>query len=549
MQNDLNNKWNHFRLVVQKSLEDSLSPEEIHFLRESLLVSAEARRYYIDYVTVHGSLFLISGEISNEKNDQGVTAINKALMDLSKYEKIAPATEITLKKPQGELLQHVEVPVTGYKQKLSKWNLISLTATAAAVVFFVLFVHFVPQKEIEVATLTDSINARWADTDTSMSKGTRFETNGDKYFLREGLTQLTFDNEAKVTFEGPVEFQILTEDQIKLYCGRLYATVPQGAIGFTVNTLCARIIDLGTEFGIEAAASGDTYLHVMKGRTTLIAGEKSDKVSMEVGKGVAKKVSALTSVISDITCNEELFVRAFNSKENIVWKGQKTLDLADIAGGGNGLGTGKTDMGIDPVTGNFSTILTYNQASTNEYHPVPSNPYIDGVFIPNGKTKQIISSQGHIFQECPVSSGYWYLSIINTVRILDLQAMQFEVNSNSSNAQCLLMHANMGITYDLQAMRSLFPHVKIVRFQSKFGIGKEMERPCNADFWILVDGKLKYQKTQVKEKKLFSVDIELTENDRFLTLITTDGQDPEGQDLAAIDSDWCMFADPVLVLE
>src|SRR4030042_7068556 len=100
MQNDLDHKWNHFSLIVQKSLENSLSPEEMQFLRESLLASAQARQYYIDCMTVHGSLFLISDEISSEKNDQGVNAINKALMDLSKYEKIAPATEITLEKPQ-----------------------------------------------------------------------------------------------------------------------------------------------------------------------------------------------------------------------------------------------------------------------------------------------------------------------------------------------------------------------------------------------------------------------------------------------------------------
>jgi hypothetical protein len=76
----------------------------------------------------------------------------------------------------------------------------------------------------------------------------------------------------------------------------------------------------------------------------------------------------------------------------------------------------------------------------------------------------------------------------------------------------------------------------------------------NADFWILVDGKIRHQKTQVKEKTLFSADIEISDKDRFLTLITTDGQDPEGRiwdnmPLTAIDSDWCMYADPGLILE
>ena len=40
----------------------------------------------------------------------------------------------------------------------------------------------------------------------------------------------------------------------------------------------------------------------------------------------------------------------------------------------------------------------------------------------------------------------------------------------------------------------------------------------------------------------------------ILTLVTTDGQDPEDRELgnlhlSTIDSDWCMFVEPVLILE
>jgi len=40
------------------------------------------------------------------------------------------------------------------------------------------------------------------------------------------------------------------------------------------------------------------------------------------------------------------------------------------------------------------------------------------------------------------------------------------------------------------------------------------------------------------------------ESDRFLTLITTDGGDPDGQASPhrATDSDWCVFAEPILEL-
>ena len=142
------------------------------------------------------------------------------------------------------------------------------------------------------------------------------------------------------------------------------------------------------------------------------------------------------------------------------------------------------------------------------------------------------------------------------MRILDTGATQDSIAPVSPPAHSILMHANVGITYDLQAIRGFLPGVRIIRFQSKLGIEDVFLRPTlsNADFWILVDGELRYQKTQVKVNQLFSVDIELSEKDRFLTLVVTDGKDPHERILdnvayPEIDCDWGMFADPVLVLE
>jgi hypothetical protein len=426
---------------------------------------------------------------------------------------------------------------------------------AAAIVLFLIFIRFVPPKGgIEVATLVDSIDAGWADSAVQMEKGTRIATGSKRFLLDKGYVELLFDNNTRVTVEGPSEFQILTDDRVCLNYGKVYLTVPSEAIGFSVYTQNAKIIDMGTEFGVFAELGGNIQLHVLKGKTILMATE-AGKVNLEVNAGIAKKISGDSGEISDIECRSDYFVRAINSESHFVWKGQKTLSLADIVGGGNGFGTGKLDMGVHPISGKPSTsVVNNNGAAANEYHPVPSNPYIDGVFIPNGRTQQIISSRGHVFRECPITSGDWYLGFENVMRILNSQVTQGAADSEAHYAPCLLQHANMGITYDLQAIRSLLPDINIVHFRSKFGIGKEMDRPCNADFWILVDGELRYQKTQIKEKTLFSVDIELSEKDRFLTLVTTDGQDSEdrmfdGLVLSTIDSDWCRFADPVLVLE
>ena len=535
--------------LIELAIEGSISPEQSQRLNDWIISDPAIRRHYCEYIQLSVCIERLSANISaTEMSEYDMIFDQELWNQLAREEQTAPELEIPLEQSQDELIQKVVYPPKE-KRKLSKFSIFMLLNAAAIVLFFIFLRLTPPKGGIEVATLTDGINANWANVAEPMEKGTRLTTGNEPLLLREGYIELLFDNRTQVTVEGPAEFRVLTDDRLCLNYGKAYMKVPKEAIGFSVYTQNAKIIDMGTEFGVLAEVGGNTQLHVLKGKTMLMT-RGAGKVNMEVGEGTAKIISDDIGEIADIECRTEYFVRDINSQSKCVWKGQSEISLTDIVGGGNGLGTGIIDMGINPISGMPSkAVVNHNGAVTNEYHPVPSNPYIDGVFVPNGRTKQIISSRGHIFRECPISNGDWYISFHSAMRQLDSQVTPDATASDSPYVPCILQHANMGITYDLQAIRSLLPDINIVRFRSKFGIGAEVDRPCNADFWILVDGELRYKKTQVKEKKkYFSVDIELSEKDRFLTLVTTEGQNPES-DVPAIDSDWCRFADPVLLLE
>ncbi len=526
--------------LVYLSLEGQATEQEFQRLNELVTSSPDCFNYYLELIEIYQAVHTCDWRIEYE-NQYSM----QALEELAVYEKTAPVIE-SAEEPDRELIRKVVYPPSE-KRKLSKFNKFFLALNAAAVFFIVLFLKFAPSQPVEVATLSDNINAKWADIDSSMHTGTRLVDSREKLMLREGMAELTFDNGTQAVIEAPAEFQILADDRIGLNYGKVYATVPPDAVGFSVYTSNAKIIDMGTEFGVHADTFGNTQLSVLKGKILLVAGE-GEKTKNEISEGVSKKISGDTGEISDIGYRSDYFVRDINSALNCIWKGQKKIDLADIIGGGNGLGTGTIDMGIHPISGKLSKTLDNDNGTTaNEYRPVPSNPYIDGVFIPNGRTTQIVSSQGHIFRECPVSSGDWYVGLDNVKR-------RISKSPGSAYLPCIIQHANMGVTYDLQALRSLLPGVNIVRFETTLGIGTETDRPCNADFWILVDGELKYKKTQVREKwEFYTVDIELSLNDRFLTLITTDGLASEDQETDdnhnAIDSDWCRFVEPRLILE
>lgn len=540
-----------YSLTLQ-ALEGQISHSDFVRLEKYLQESSEYREIYSDLNIMYAYLRrpALTFNIDEEQN---FTFDANFWQALAEHEKIAPEIEIP-GQHQPELIQKVVYPPRA-KRKLSKFSIFMLLNTAAIILFFI-FLQFAPPKGgFEVATLIDSLDAKWTNMPGPMEKGARIITGDERLLLREGYAELLFDNHALITVEGPAEFQVLNDDRICLNYGKLYLKIPKEAIGFSVYTQNAKIIDMGTEFGVLAELGGGTQLHVLKGKTMLMAG-KASKVNMEVREGIAKKISDDIGEVADIKCRSDYFVRDINSEANCVWREEPVVRLADIVGGGNGLGTGEIDMGIDPISGTPSKESWGTRKSANDYHSVPANPYVDGVFVPNGRTQQIVSTQGHLFRECPVTSGTCCEHIISSaVRSLDSRVEQI-LETSDLQAHSLFMHANMGITFDLQAIRRLLPADKIVRFQSKFGIRKWAIHPgaSNADFWVLVDGELRYSKKQVKIDELGSFDIELSEKDRFLTLIQTDGGDPkerilDGLVLSPNDSDWGIFADPILILE
>jgi hypothetical protein len=162
-----------------------------------------------------------------------------------------------------------------------------------------------------------------------------------------------------------------------------------------------------------------------------------------------------------------------------------------------------------------------------------------------------------VFQECPPTQGVYFTEILNTPDRLDAQWMVLgDTRYGQDGSRCLFLHANAGITFDLEAIRSQLPGVRITRFHAEVGISRTALRDANADFWVLVDGQIRYRKEKVREKGAAdSLDIELSDTDRFLTLAVTDGGDPDARELPngfvcrSIDCDWGLFGNPVLVLE
>lgn len=537
-------------------LENAASAEQVERMNSLLASSTENQQYAADYYFITAALRKTNAIPSaslgtqNEVNEQ-----YNLLLDLAREERIAPVLDIETLYDNPEF-PGKKVQVSKAVGKVNRLSVGIAIASLAALLLMLAYVRTVPPRE-SVAVLVDSINPRWQNSQEDIQAGFLFYNTDVPRTLKDGMLEIEFDYGATVVIEGPCEFTCKSDNQLFLNYGRVYARVPQQATGFTVETSNARIVDMGTEFGVRVNVDRSTELHVMKGYTTLVAGKKKDKEAFAVLQGQAREVNPDGDSVKEVPLEENAFVQQINSKTGLVRKGQKSIDLADILGGGNGFGTGHPNLSIDPVSGDTQLVIESNRVADNTYRPISGNPFIDGIFVPNGEKKQVVSSAGHIFGECPETRGNYYTGLIHTpVRIDNAEIVLGNVNYSQSESTCLFLHANLGVTYDLSAIRAQLSDVKINRFQSTIGISDSSPRECNADFWVLIDGAVRYRKVNVREKGVIDfVDIPLSEQDRFLTLVATDGGDPNIR-LAgsssieqSMDSDWCVFGAPVLVLE
>src|SRR5205085_4671235 len=62
------------------------------------------------------------------------------------------------------------------------------------------------------------------------------------------------------------KFEFTSAERLILTQGRMSANVPRQALGFTVETPSAKVVDLGTRFAVKVEADGTTEAHVFEGK-------------------------------------------------------------------------------------------------------------------------------------------------------------------------------------------------------------------------------------------------------------------------------------------
>ena len=226
---------------------------------------------------------------------------------LAEHERTAPAIEIPKEKPKREPVKMLKIQTP--PRQVSKFSLYTAIISVAAMVFAILYAQIAPPPATTVATITDSIDTQWAQSKHSTDIGSELWNNEGIRWLHKGLVKIEFDYGAEVIIEGPSAFELKDEEKMILHSGRLYAVVPGGAAGFTVQTPYSTVIDLGTEFGVKVDFDGSTGVHVFKGKASLIPGQTGRKEEgIDLFAGQARSINTHGQV-SDIELDEKYFLQ------------------------------------------------------------------------------------------------------------------------------------------------------------------------------------------------------------------------------------------------
>ena len=136
-----------------------------------------------------------------------------------------------------------------------------------------------------VARLVASVDAAW-DTGQAVRPG---DLNPDQTCrLQTGLVHIEYSCGAQVVLEGPANFRISSRKELCLDTGKAVALCEaETSHGFTIKTAEGRVVDLGTQFGVEIDQRRGALVYVHQGEVQLFSNAGSSSQTRVLRSGEA----------------------------------------------------------------------------------------------------------------------------------------------------------------------------------------------------------------------------------------------------------------------
>lgn len=263
-----------------KLLDGELDETQQCRLTEILQTRDEARALYHKYMTVHGLLLWTLSPPNTPALDRSEQLLEQT-----------PGVPASAGSAENSGQEAPRSPLLGFLGDTLRQGFDSLTGSTGLFVLILLLicglgvVSLVPWSRIggrkvpemidvscaraPVARITRLADFAWSRSGAVYAEGAMLRP-GQRLALKEGVVEITFSTGARVILEGGTIFEPESENSGRLHAGHLSIEVPEQAIGYTVCTPTADIVDLGTEFGVSCDAKKPTQVQVYNGAVEIL---------------------------------------------------------------------------------------------------------------------------------------------------------------------------------------------------------------------------------------------------------------------------------------
>ncbi|MGD9635418.1 MAG: LamG-like jellyroll fold domain-containing protein, partial [Pirellulales bacterium] len=253
-----------------------------------------------------------------------------------------------------------------------------------------------PYRGAQVAVLSKTVGAQFVyGPNGEHSPGEGVGLRQGVYELASGLIEIEYDSGALLVVQAPATFELVDDSSVRLDDGQVSAHVPQAAIGFRIDSPGATVIDMGTDFAVQAVRDQESEVHVFQGEVLVDLhgdkGKSSDPLRLVTGE--ATRVDYLTGMPSGIDLDAQQFLRTLREAESKYAEAVIKLDpsvyyrmepvgdgsqLVDSASGANA--TVNFGKARSPVwtAGKFGAAFELGGTAMQTYAAAPSYPQAQG---------------------------------------------------------------------------------------------------------------------------------------------------------------------------
>lgn len=224
--------------LVDRFCDDRLQPDEFNELQTRLKNSPELRAYLIEYRSMEAGLSKVAAFIQQADSDSENATNRQKSAAISYFIPIVTAAALTLLIVSGLALFH-------WFGKNSDSRL----------------EHVVDDGIGQITKVIDLVTAEQEITKGIISPGPlRFS---------KGMVEIEFFSGVKTIIKGPVNVELISENEISCSEGIIRGYAPPHAKGFKIRSQQMELIDIGTEFGVQVSPELGANVQVFDGEVEI----------------------------------------------------------------------------------------------------------------------------------------------------------------------------------------------------------------------------------------------------------------------------------------